>query len=75
LLAYITLSGISTALTADPILSWDRMKIVCLVLVGVLFAQTLKRLSQVRILVLLLFLSALAAAAFDCAFKTLAAIN
>lgn len=64
LLAYITLSGISTALTADPILSWDRMKIVCLVLVGVLFAQTLKRLSQVRILVLLLFLSALAAAAF-----------
>lgn len=64
LLAYITLSGISTALTADPILSWDRMKIVCLVLVGVLFAQTLKRLSQVRILVLLLFLSALAAATF-----------
>ena len=63
LLAYLTLSGISTALTADPILSWDRMKIVCLVLVGVLFAQNLKRLSQVRILVLLLLLSALAVAA------------
>jgi O-antigen ligase len=64
LLAYITLSGISTILTADPILSWDRMKIVCLVLVGILFAQNLKRLSEVRILVFVLLLSALAAAAF-----------
>jgi O-antigen ligase len=64
LLAYITLSSISTALTADPILSWDRMKIVGLVLVGVLFAQNLKRLSQVRVLVLLLLLSALAVTAF-----------
>jgi O-antigen ligase len=64
LLAYITLSGISTILTADPMLSWDRMKIVCLVLVGILFAQNLKRLSQVRVLVLVLLLSALGAAAF-----------
>jgi O-antigen ligase len=64
LLVYITLSGISTVLTADPILSWDRMKIVCLVLVGVLFAQNLKRLSQVRILTFVLLLSALGAAAF-----------
>jgi O-antigen ligase len=64
LLAYITLSGISTVLTADPILSWDRMKIVCLVLVGVLLAQNLKRLSQVRILIFVLLLSALGAAAF-----------
>lgn len=64
LLAYLTLSGISTVLTADPILSWDRMKIVCLVLVGILFAQNLKRLSQVRVLVFLLLVSALGAAAF-----------
>jgi O-antigen ligase len=64
LLAYITLSGISTVLTADPILSWDRMKIVCFVLVGVLFAQNLKRLSQVRILIFVLLVSALGAAAF-----------
>jgi hypothetical protein len=64
LLAYLTLSGVSTALTYDPILSWDRMKIVCLVLVGVLFAQNLKRLSQIRILVFVLLLSALGAAAF-----------
>ncbi len=40
------------------------MKIVCLVLVGVLFAQNLKRLSQVRVLIYLLLLSGLAAAGF-----------
>src|SRR5208283_4234796 len=30
LLAYVTLSAISTALSSDPYLNWDRMKIVCL---------------------------------------------
>ena len=64
LLAYVVLSGISTALSPEPYLSWDRMKIVCLVLVGIVFAQNLKRLSQVRILVFLLILSGLAAAGF-----------
>jgi len=64
LLAYVTLSGISAALSPDPYLSWDRMKIVCLVLVGIVVAQNLKRLSQVRILVFLLILSGLAAAGF-----------
>ncbi len=64
LLAYITFSGISTALTTDPYLSWDRMKIVCMVLVGVVFAQNLKRLSQIRILVYLLLLSGLGMAVF-----------
>ncbi len=64
LLAYIFLSGISTALSSDPYLSWPRMKVVCLVLAGIVVAQNLKRLSQVRILVLLLLLSGLAAAAF-----------
>jgi hypothetical protein len=64
LLAYILLSGISTALSPDPYLSWPRMKVVCLVLAGTVVAQNLHRLSQVRILVLLLLLSGLAAAAF-----------
>jgi len=64
LLAYVVLSAISTALSPDPYLSWDRMKIVCLVLVGIVFAQNLRRLSQVRIVVLLLILSGLGAAAF-----------
>jgi hypothetical protein len=64
LLAYVLLSGISTALSPDPYLSWPRMKVVCLVLAGTVLAQNLQRLSQVRILVFLLLLSGLAAAAF-----------
>jgi O-antigen ligase len=64
LLAYIVLSAISTVLSTDPYLSWPRMKVVCLVLAGIVLAQNLQRLSQVRILVLLLLLSGLAAAAF-----------
>jgi hypothetical protein len=64
LLAYVTLSGISTLLSPDPCLSWDRMKFVCLILVAILFAQNLKRLSQVRWLVVLLVLSGFAAALY-----------
>ena len=64
LLAYVTLSGISTALSPDPYLSWDRMKIVCLLLVGIVVAQNLHHLKQVRILVFLFVLSGLAAAGF-----------
>jgi O-antigen ligase len=64
LLAYVGLSAISTVLSSDPYLSWDRMKIVCLVLVGVVFAQNLKRLSQIRILLYLLLLSGFAAAGY-----------
>lgn len=64
LLAYIVLSGISTALSPDPYLSWPRMRVVGLVLAGTVVAQNLERLSQVRILVLLLLLSGLAAAGF-----------
>jgi len=64
LLAYVVCSGISTALSPDPMLSWDRMKIVCLVLVAIVFAQNLHRLKQVRTVVYLLILSGVAAAAF-----------
>ena len=64
LLAYVSLSAVSTILSPDPYLSWDRMKLVCLVLVGVVFSQNLKRLSQVRILVVVLLLSGLGAAVF-----------
>lgn len=64
LLAYVVLSAISTLLSPEPYLSWDRMKLVCLVLVGIVFAQNLKRLSQVRLLVFLLILSGVAAAGF-----------
>ena len=64
LLVFVGLTAISTLLSPDPYLSWDRMKIVAMVLVGVLFAQQLERLKQVRILVYALILSGLAAAAF-----------
>ena len=64
LLAYLLLSGISTALSSDPYLSWPRMKIVCLVAAGIVVAQSIARLSQVRMLVLVLLLSGLAATIF-----------
>src|SRR5664279_5148955 len=64
LLAYVTLSAVSTILSPDPYLSWDRMKLVCLVTVGVVFAQNLKRLSQVRWLVIVLILSGFGAAVY-----------
>lgn len=64
LLAYIVLSGISTALSPEPALSWSHMKLVCYTaMVGTLVAQNLTKLSQVRILIYLLLLSATAAAA------------
>lgn len=65
MLAYIALSGISCAVSYEPYLSWPHMKLVCwTALVGTLFAQSLRRLSQVRTLVLLLLLSASAVAGF-----------
>jgi len=64
LFAYVVLSAISTLLSPDPYLSWDRMKLVCLVLTGIVTAQGLKRLLQIRVIVVLLILSGLAAAAF-----------
>ncbi len=64
LLAYATFSGISSALSSDPYLSWDRMKIVGLTMLGIVVAQNLRRLRQVRILVVLLILSGVAAVGF-----------
>jgi O-antigen ligase len=64
LLAYVVLSGISTMLSPDPYLSWDRMKIVCLLIVGIVVAQNLHKVSQVRTLIYLLILSGFAATIF-----------
>ncbi len=64
LLAYVSLSAFSTMLSPDPYLSWDRMKFVCLFLVGIVFAQNLKRLSQVRWLLIALVLSGFSAALY-----------
>ncbi len=62
LLAYVVLSAISTLLSPDPYMSWDRMKFVCLFLAGIVVAQNILRLSQVRWLVVLLVLSGFTAA-------------
>jgi len=64
LLAYIVCSAISTVLSPDPYLSWDRMKIACLLLVGIVVAQNVHRLTQVRTLIFLLLLSGLALAGY-----------
>jgi hypothetical protein len=64
LLAYAVFSAISTVLSPEPYLSWDRMKVVCLYLAGIVVAQSLKRLSQARWLVLLFVFSGMAAAAY-----------
>ena len=64
LLAYVVLSAISTLLSPDPYLSWDRMKFVCLFLAGIVVAQNIRRLSQVRWLLILLVISGFAAAVF-----------
>ena len=64
LICFVVLSAISSTLSPDPLLSWDRMKIVCLVLVGVLFASALKNFAQVRFLLIIFLLSGLAAASY-----------
>ena len=65
MLAYIVLSGISCALSYEPYMSWPHMRLVCwTALIATLFAQNLERLSQVRLLVLLLLLSASAVGGF-----------
>lgn len=59
LLFYVLFSGISSALSAAPLLSWDRMKIVGLVLVVFLvLAQNLKTAGEVRVLVVVFVISA-----------------
>ncbi len=64
LLAYVAFSSISSTLSPDPYLSWDRMKVACLFLAGIVVAQNLKRLSQVRWLLLLLVFSGFSAALY-----------
>jgi hypothetical protein len=65
MLAYILLSGLSCAFSYEPYLSWPHMKLVCwTALIAALFAQNLTRLSQIRMLIVLLLLSAAAVGAF-----------
>jgi hypothetical protein len=62
MLVYIALSGISSALSPFAMASWDRMKIVCLVLIAILFAQNIRTLREMKwIVALLLFAAAVSA--------------
>ncbi len=62
LFLYLVLTAISTILSPTPVLSWDRMKIVLLLFVAILFAQNLRSLRQIKFLVsVLLFSSVLSA--------------
>lgn len=54
LLAYLSLTAISTALSYEPALSWEKMRSVALLLIAVLFAQNLKSFRQIKILAALL---------------------
>src|SRR5512146_888689 len=58
ILVFIVLSGISSAVSPFAMASWDRMKIVCLVLIAVLFAQNVRTLRQMKWIVALLLFSA-----------------
>lgn len=64
LITFVVLSAISTLLSPEPYLSWDRMKIVCLVMAGIVVAQNVRRMAQVRWLVMLFVLSGFAASLF-----------
>jgi O-antigen ligase len=62
MLLYLVFSAVSTALSPDPLLSWDRMKIVGLMLVCVVVAQNLKSLQQIKWIVAALVLGAMLSA-------------
>src|SRR5271155_2021350 len=57
LFAYLLLSAISTAFSAAPFYSWERMKSVALLIIAMLFAENVRTMRQVRILASLLIVS------------------
>ncbi len=58
MLVFLVLSALSTALSPTPILSWDRMKIVGLILMAVVVGQNIKTLRQMKWMAALLLFSA-----------------
>ncbi len=58
ILTFLVLSAISTALSPVPLYSWDRMKIVGLIFVAIVFAENLRSVRQLRWIVALLLFSA-----------------
>jgi O-antigen ligase len=62
MLVFLLLSGLSALLSPAPLYSWTRMKMVCLILVATLFAQTVRRLSELKAIAAVLVISAVASA-------------
>ncbi len=58
MLAFLVLSAMSTALSPTPILSWDRMKIVGLIFIAIVFAENLRSIRQIKWIVACLLFSA-----------------
>jgi hypothetical protein len=61
---FLSLTVLSSMVSMDPALSWERMKSVALLLIAVLFAQSLTSLRQVKILAALLIGSCLVNVAY-----------
>ncbi|MFB3916408.1 MAG: O-antigen ligase family protein [Terriglobales bacterium] len=59
LLAFISLSAISSVLSPTPVVTWHVMKQVALLLIAVLVAQNLRTLRQIKTVVLVLIASTL----------------
>ena len=62
MLAYVAWSAISSAVSPTPILSWDRMKVVGLILVAIVVAQNIRTVRQVKWIVAFLLFSAIVSA-------------
>jgi hypothetical protein len=62
MLMYLAWTALSTILSPAPLASWDRMKLVCLLLVVVLVAQGVRTLRQVKLLVGILLLTGVVSA-------------
>lgn len=54
MLAFLCLSGISTALSPTPIYSWDRMKIVGLMIIAVVVGDSIRKLWHMKAIVAVL---------------------
>ncbi len=63
LAAFLVLLGIATSLSYAPLLSWERMSWFALLALAVMVSQTITRMAQVKILVVLLLLGGAVSAA------------
>ncbi len=58
MVVFLVLSAVSSAVSPTPILSWDRMKVVGLILVAIVVAQNIRTVRQLKWITALLLFSA-----------------